>query len=155
MTPSAPKKWNPWPICLIGFFTLAILGCVGFVAFCVANPTDLVSRDYYEQEIRHQAQMDRADRGSELGTLASIEFDSTRRVIALALPAAHHGAIGQIHLYRPNDAGLDQKIALKLDENGRQQLDAATLRPGRWVVKVTWTFSGREFYLDRKLEIGA
>ena len=82
MTPSAPKKWNPWPICLIGFFTLAILACVGFVAFCVANPTDLVSRDYYEQEIRHQAQMDRADRGSELGTLASIEFDSTRRVIA-------------------------------------------------------------------------
>jgi hypothetical protein len=153
MTTTAQKKWNPWPVCLIGFFTLAILGCAGFVVFCVSNPTELVATDYYEQEIRHQSQMERAGRGTELGSLASLEYDAGRRVIALSLPVTHAGASGHIHLYRPNDAALDRTIELKLDEHGRQQVDAAALRAGRWNVRVTWSAAGKDYSLDRKLEV--
>jgi hypothetical protein len=153
MTNTSPTKWNPWPVCLIGFFTIAILGCAGFVVFCVTHPTELVAKDYYEQEIRHQGQMERAGRANELGDQASIRYDATKGVIELGLPPAHAGANGQIVLYRPDDSTLDQKIALKLDVNGRQQVDATALRGGRWNVKVTWTAAGKDYYLDRKLEI--
>ena len=46
--------WNPWPAAIIAFFTLAVLGCGAFVAFCARHPADLISANYYEEEVRFQ-----------------------------------------------------------------------------------------------------
>ncbi|HWQ91003.1 MAG TPA: FixH family protein [Clostridia bacterium] len=148
-------RWNPWPVSIVCFFALAITGAVVFVIFCNANPSDLVTRDYYEQELQFQGQIDRAQRANQLPQSASMDYDSSRNVLTLAVPKPHalQGATGQIHFYRPSAAGMDQRVTLDLDPDGKQEVSLAKLSPGLWKVKVLWSAGGQEFFIDRKLVI--
>jgi hypothetical protein len=53
------SRTSLWPISIICFFTVAIIGCVSFVAFCSRHPADLISPNYYEDEVKYQGQIDR------------------------------------------------------------------------------------------------
>jgi hypothetical protein len=157
MSDARPKpRLNPWPVSIIAFFTLAICGVVTFVIFCTRNPVDLVAADYYEQELRYQDQIDRANRATSLQAPAEVTYNTHSRVITVVLPASHQDAAlkGWIQLYRPSSAGLDQKIALRLDTNGAQTIDAKYLTNGLWHVRVSWNLKGADYYFDQKLVIG-
>ena len=145
------RQWNPWPICLIAFFGVAILSCAGFVAFCSLHPSELVTPDYYEQEMRYQAQIGRIDNARNVLKEPSVSYDTQERTITVSLPApvADSRPTGTIQLYRPSAASLDRKLDLALDPCGKQRIDARALAPGLWKVRVSWTVANREYYLDR------
>ena len=151
----ASSRWNPWPICIIAFFTLAVLGCASFVTFCTLHPTELVAKDYYEQEIRYQSQLDRMEMVRASGSLASIRYNPDHKVITISIPESRDNArpTGKVELYRPSAASLDQSVKLEVDGHGNQQIDAGTLQPGLWKVKVTWSAGGKDYFLDRKVRI--
>jgi hypothetical protein len=148
-------RWNPWPVCIIAFFSLAIIGCVSFVAFCTLHPTELVAQDYYEQEIRYQSQLDRMEMVRASGSLASIQYHQNQKLITISIPESgdKDRPTGKVELYRPSAASLDQSVKLEVDEKGNQQIDAGKLQPGLWKVKVTWSVGGKDFFLDRKVRI--
>lgn len=155
--PASPGifRWNPWPASIITFFTLAILGCVGFVVFCSLHPSELVAEDYYEQEIRYQSQLDQMERVRASGSLASIQYNPDLKLITISIPESQGQPqpAGKVELYRPSSANLDQSVKLDVDGQGSQQIDAGSLQPGLWKVKVTWSAGGKDFYLDRKVRI--
>ena len=162
---SGVRNWNAWPVCIIMFFAFAILGAASFIAFCNLHKTDLVSADYYEQELRYQSQMERAQRGQALGEQAAVGYDAVSKRITLEVPAyegqrlssseADFKLKGTIHLYRPSAAGMDRHIKLQVDEQGRQAIDAGELSPGLWKVKILWTAGGQDYFIDRKVVIPA
>ena len=151
------QKWNLWPVSIICFFIVAIIGCVSFVVFCSRYPADLVSADYYEQEVRYQKQIDTLQRTQQSGEAASVSYDADRKQITVSLPKAHSsaGTAGSIQLYRPSALDQDRRIKLAPDANGAQTIDASDLLPGLWKVRVTWSVDNREFYVDQKVVIGA
>lgn len=151
------SRLNPWPVSIIAFFAVAILGCGGFVAFCSRHPADLVAADYYEQEVRYQRQMERTQRANEQAQLTSVSYDAARKVIRISLPpkASPAGATGDIQLYRPSAEALDRRLKLELDGTGAQTIDAATLAPGLWQVRVSWRVGGEEYFVDKRVVIGA
>ena len=150
-------RFNPWPYSIIGFFALAIVAAVVWVTFCIGHSTDLVAADYYEQEVEYQDQLDRMDHGQSLGERASIAYDPQAGIIRVQVPREH--AVlepkGFVHLYRPSKASLDRMIPLELNTAGQQTLEAGSLKPGLWDVRVRWTSEGREFFLNEKLSIAA
>lgn len=150
------RSFNPWPVSIIAFFTLAICGAVTFVIFCSRNKVDLVAADYYEQEVRYQDQIDRANRATSLQAPATVDYNAATRLITVALPADHlqQSLKGWIQLYRPSAAHLDQKLDLVLDANGKQQIDGKVLSDGLWHVRVTWNLNGADYYFDQKIVIG-
>lgn len=153
-TPERPG-FNPWPWSIMAFFAVAITAAVVWVAFCVSHGTDLVAADYYEQEVEYQNQLDRMEHARELGGRATVSYEAADGFIRIQLPPEHailqpHGVI---HLYRPSQAGLDQRLPLRLTATGEQQLDAQLLAPGLWDVRVRWVAQGREFFLNEKLTI--
>ena len=154
-TCSNSTRWNPWPVCIIAFFTLAIIGCVAFVIFCTLHPTELVAKDYYEQEIRYQSQLDRMEMVRASGSLASIQYNQSQKLITISIPETGDKPrpTGKVDLYRPSAASLDQSVKLEVDGQGNQQIDAGTLQPGLWKVKVTWSAGGKDFFLDQKVRI--
>jgi hypothetical protein len=151
------KPFNPWPWAIVAFFTVAVCGVVAFVIFCNRHGTDLVARDYYEQELRHQQQMDRARRAAALATPLQVAYDAPARAITLRLPEAQRTAAvtGSIQLYRPSAAQQDRVVPLRVDAGGGQTIDASALSDGLWHVRVTWSLNGEEFFHDQKLVIGA
>lgn len=143
---------NLWPIAITGSFALFFIGLVAFIAFASTHKVDLVRNDYYEEELRYQRQFDRVRRTQEFAEGIFIGYDATRQCITLRLPQEHvRQSAGQIHLYRPSDAKLDQRIPLALDSTATQMLDTRKLRPGLWKVRVQWTSGGQEFFSDQTL----
>jgi hypothetical protein len=148
---------NPWPLAIIAAFAVFIAGTVALIVLACSHRTDLVSRDYYEQELRYQGQIDRLDRTRRLQPPVSVAYDASQRQICLSLPPEHarREAKGRILLYRPSAAGLDRQIQLALDADGRQTVDVKDLRRGAWKVRVSWTVEGEEYFLDQSLLIGS
>jgi nitrogen fixation protein FixH len=151
-------RFNPWPVSIIAFFSVAIVSCLGFVIFCSFNGSELVASDYYEQEIAYQHQMESLERTRALPEPPTITYDFQSQQILLKLPATQQGAkiSGSITLYRPSAAALDREKPLELDSHGRQSIDASTLAPGRWTIKVNWTLNGLRYAFEQNIvTIGA
>jgi nitrogen fixation protein FixH len=155
-TNASPPSRNFWPIGLVVAFGVFIAGTVGLVVLSARTPSELVSADYYDRELRYQDDIDRRARTQALKGQVRVAYDADRRQLTLALPAVHAArrAEGEIHLYRPSAAGLDRRVTLEVDSRGQQTLDAATLSDGLWRVRVTWRVGGEDFSCDEKVIIG-
>lgn len=151
--PSA--RFNLWPISIIAFFAVAIVGCGTFITFCSRHPADLISPNYYEEEVRYQGQIDRMRHTQERGSLASVAYNPAQRHIEISLPSdqSRLKPSGQIQLYRPSAVNLDRQLKLELNSGGIQAIDAAALLPGLWKVRVSWTVGEHDYFLDQKIVI--
>jgi hypothetical protein len=149
------SSFNPWPVSIISFFTVAIISCVTFIAWCSRHPADLISPNYYEEEVRYQGQIDRIQHTQERAKLASITYDGASKHINISLPICVSGSkpAGQIQLYRPSAVNLDRQVKLELNSGGTQAIDAAALVPGLWKVRVTWTVDDHDYFIDQKIVI--
>jgi hypothetical protein len=142
---------NLWPLgitlLLVGFFC----GITTLVVIASANNTDLVSENYYEQEIQYQARIDGLARAREAGATLTYDAAPRRIVVSLGRNAATPDAPARVELYRPSAADLDQVLPLLPGADGAQMVDAGKLQPGPWNVRASWSVGGREFLLEGRL----
>lgn len=141
---------NIWPIGIIAFFALFIPAMIGFVIWSTHQRTDLVSKDYYDQEIRYQHRIDATQRTQDEGVKPRISYDAKDGRIELRFPspAAMQDATGTVTLYRPSQAELDIRRPLDPDASGVIQIAAANLKPGLWRVKAEWNAAGKAYYAE-------
>jgi hypothetical protein len=141
---------NFWPASIIGFFVLAIIFLVTFVAWAMRQREDLVSADYYEREVRYQQQLDSMNRSQAIAGQVVVTFDPSQQAIILTLPKDQRSnATGNVHLYRPSDARLDRELPLAVGRDGVQKVDAKTLEGGLWKVRVKWKSNAQDYFLDQ------
>jgi len=146
---SKPTR-NLWPTSIVAFFVLAITFIISFIVWSLRQRDDLVAADYYEREVRYQAQLDTLNRSQVLAVTTVVTFEPTQQTIVITLPPTQtQGATGSIQLYRPSDARLDRELPLALTSNGTQRLDAKQLRDGLWKVRVKWNANGQDYFLDQ------
>ncbi|MFO1487681.1 MAG: FixH family protein [Verrucomicrobiota bacterium] len=145
---------NLWPLGIIAFFCCFAAGLTVMVVLACRSNTDLVSRNYYEEELKFQGRIDSLERMKDLR--ATARYDAVAHRITLALPAEHAGKdiTGSIQLYRPSAAGMDRKFDLAPDAAGSQALDVAGLQNGLWRLRVAWTVAGHDYFLEQKIVIG-
>jgi nitrogen fixation protein FixH len=146
---------NPWPWAIVLTFVVFISGTVGLIVMACSQKVDLVSANYYEQELKFQGQLERLKRTSQLGAEAVVTYDAAHACIMISLPPeqARHDLHGQIQLYRPAQADLDRQMKLQLDAHGFQSLDASGLKPGLWRIRVSWTAGQQDYFIDQKVVI--
>lgn len=152
-----PSGRNLWPYGIILTFILFISGIAGLVGIACTQKSDLVSANYYEEEVRFQTQIDRFERARGLDAPARIAYDPAQKRITVTLPPGHASAptSGRIQFYRPSAAGLDQSLDFKPDPSGVQSFDARNFQAGLWKVRVFWTANGNDYRVDQKVVIEA
>jgi nitrogen fixation protein FixH len=150
-----PKRWNPWPVSIIAFFAVAIVGFTVFIAFCNLHPVDLVTEDYYEQELRFQRQLESQSRAVADQQAAAVAYHASGRQVTVAFPTNTPLArlSGNIQLYRPSSRDQDRRIEVNPDATGVQTIDAASLAPGLWKVRVAWVSGGRDYFVEQSIVI--
>lgn len=155
--PNPRPGFNPWPYGIAGFLVLFFSCVVAAGFFASRQRIDLVRSDYYEEELRFQKQLDRVKRTQGLPRELSIQLAAASRTIALGLPAEHasQSPSGTVQLYRPSDARMDRQFPLTVDAAGHQSVDAASLEPGLWKLRVTWQAGGTEYFHDTSIVIPA
>ena len=109
----------------------------------------LVTENYYEKEIKYQEQIEREKSAAQLNREVLL-FDAASKVILLDLPI---GAKGELQLFRPSDARLDQLLQLEIMDAGKTSISLNQLKPGYWRVKLTWVEDGVEYYEESKITI--
>jgi len=144
---------NLWPLGLFIVFALFFAGMASVVVIAATHRDHLVREDYYEQELKFQAQIDSADRTQKSG--ATLAYDAGTGVVAITLPAAHlaQKCSGIIQLYRPSEPRLDREFSLTPKVDGTQALDVSKLTAGLWIVRVKWNAAGEKYLLEQKIKI--
>jgi len=146
---------NPWPIGIIVVCALFVAGTATLIVVACSQNTDLVSPDYYEQELRFQGQIDRIQRTRSSAPQAFVAYDAAAKSITVSLPPAQARppVTGRIELYRPSAAGMDRTVKLEPDAKGVHRIDTTGMAPGLWKVRVSWTAAEQTYYLEQKVVV--
>jgi nitrogen fixation protein FixH len=155
MKPDSSQR-SLWPYGIFATLLLFGGGIAALAVTAVSHHWDLVRSDYYEHEIRYQEQIDRESRTASIGAKPVVSYDVETAQVNVRLPGMHavKQPTGTLHLYRPSDAGLDREVPLLLDDEGAQQIDVATLRPGLWKLEITWRVDGIDYSSRHSLVLG-
>ena len=125
---------------------------LGFVAFAIGRPVDLVSADYYARSLAHDERMAAVRDAGGLGVRAALSADGS--AIVLTLPREQRAsAAGTVTLYRPSSAVDDRVVPIALDDTGTQRIAVAGLARGRWIVKIDWEAGGRRFHSEAAVRV--
>jgi nitrogen fixation protein FixH len=147
---TSKRKRSAWPMAITAFFIIGAAFLSTFIVWASRQQDDLVSGNYYEGEIRYGEQLERLNRTQAFDDKTIIAYDDAQHGITIQLPAGReHAASGNIHLYRPSDASRDREIALNVDANGVQHIDARQLTGGLWKIRVLWNVGGAEYFCER------
>lgn len=134
------------------FFTI-----IGFVALIMTmvvisvrmDGIELVTENYYEEEIKYQDRIDESNSAIELDREV-ISYNSQTNVIELDLPK---GVIGSLQLFRPSDSSLDQKINVEVTHSGKTEVPLKELKSGYWKIQLSWSENGVDHYQEKKITI--
>jgi hypothetical protein len=123
---------------------------VSLVIVCVKqDDIHLVTQNYYEEEIQYQSQIEKMVNANSLDYKVLL-YDTQLKKVDLHLPV---GSKGTIHLFRPSDARLDQKIDFDVSATNANAFDLKSLKPGYWKLKLTWSENGVDYFHEEKINI--
>ncbi|QNL22449.1 FixH family protein [Hyphobacterium sp. CCMP332] len=120
------------------------------VTIAMRENIDLVDENYYQKEIEYQDRIDQMTNNFEAGAL---EIRLDRELSSIVLKFNDKIEHGLVHLFRPSNAGEDQKIQLLTDENGLQLISYKGLKSGLWRIKIEWSAESDEYYSEQVLNI--
>lgn len=117
------------------------------VTVCVRQDVPLVSREYYQEELDYQQQIDRMENASALLQRPSLQLKDRNIEIQYAqLPEVKHG---ELKLFRPSDARLDKRFVLPQVQAAQHDIPVADLTPGMYRARLTWEQAGKAYYIEQ------
>ena len=111
---------------------------------------ELVSEDYYKDELYYQQEIDKISRANALPENVRIERTAKGFEVFFPMDMDYKSITGTIFLQRPSDKKLDFKQEIKLYSNSLVVQDRRLLR-GKWNIKVDWKYEKEEYLLKESM----
>ncbi|RDV13564.1 nitrogen fixation protein FixH [Pontibacter diazotrophicus] len=148
------KSFTLWPYAIIAAIVLFMGYIIFFVVQAMNQDVDLVSKDYYEQEIAFQDHIDMVGRTKAVGDVA-INYKPENHAILLQLPESFAGQhiSGRVNLFRPSDDRLDQEVPLQLGRDLSQLVETEKLEKGLWKVRVNFSAGEETYYTEETIQL--
>ena len=138
---------------------IAFIAFMAFVLYFVVTMNtheeysnyDLVTEDYYQQELEYQKTIDKEKNSRELSQ--NLEWFKTNQGIKIRFPEGmdYEKITGKVFLYRPSNKQFDFEIPISLSDQNLLIPDERLLG-GRWNINVHWTYQETD-YLYREAMI--
>lgn len=148
-TKRSPFRLNPWPIGLVLWFAFFISLCVWFVGKSLGMKYDLVTKEYYQEGLKHDERQKAIARTKALETSPSIEIDVPHERLIIRVPDFAHDAV--LTLYRPSDSRLDKHYDLQ--DGAPSQISLLDLHPGRWEARISWQTDQKNYLHEEKVDL--
>ncbi|PKB00367.1 nitrogen fixation protein FixH [Flavobacteriaceae bacterium MAR_2009_75] len=129
---------------------LAFVAFISFILFFVVRMNmdnradhDLVTEEYYKQELAYQDEIDAQNNAKKL---ERIQLKRTEEGLLVVFPETinYKKIKGKVSLYRPSNKHLDFDLDLRLS-NTSLLIPDTRLLGGRWDLKIMWEYQGVEF----------
>ncbi|NUN46129.1 FixH family protein [bacterium] len=138
------KNWGFRITVLYVGFALLILGMV-FVSSM--SREDLVSTNYYDNEIAYEKRIQAIKRTKKLEQKPTWNISERAMTVVFPEPISQITG-GTLTLYRASDADRDIVVPLKLDSLRSQAIDLQKALPGMWRAKLEWKSENNDYYLE-------
>lgn len=152
-TPPAekPTRRSFWGQGITLFYGLFVAAVVGFVIWSLPHRMDLVTDDYYEQELAYGDRIEAIRRAKADGAIPETTFSADS--LEIRFPEAMRGwpVQGRLVLYRPSDAKLDRSLALPSPVPETWQPETPPLAKGLWQAHFHWVHDGHSYYHEQTL----
>jgi nitrogen fixation protein FixH len=127
---------------------LIFLGVIAFFIYISNLDINLVEDNYYEKELAYQAKIDEMKNTDLLPEKINISYSPDQ--VKVKFPAIFHDKQpqGTILFYRPSDPARDFNVSLQLSDSGLQIIEAGSLLPGKWIVKIDWSLDSVKYYQE-------
>ena len=136
---------------------IAFVLFISFIMYFVINMNlnkkynhDLVTEDYYQEELLHQNQIDKVDNAKALKENVSWKKIDEGILISFPKDLDYKNITGQVFLYRPSNKNLDFEIPISLS-NDYLLIPKTLLLDGRWNIKVDWKYDGKSYLYNESI----
>lgn len=130
-------------------FVLFALLMATLVTVCVREDVNLVSRNYYQEELKHGEKMIRIKNTTALAELPSFQFEEGVLKVSFAQWSSVES--GKLNMIRPSDERLDLHFDVKGSNEKWQSFPVKIWEPGLYRVNLTWTMDGKEYFYEKML----
>lgn len=146
------KKFN-WGHGIIIGYVLFVGYILYFVFTSFGINIDLVSEDYYAQEIAYQDRIDDIENAKEWAGEVTIMRNDAGIEVRFSTEAFEDFNEGTVYCFRPSDVQLDRTFPLNLDENGSFTIPYQVLTSGRYDVQLKWQGKEKGYFIKKELLI--
>jgi hypothetical protein len=137
--------------------TVGFLAFAGMIMYLVVQSMhthyDLVSKEYYKDELQYQQVIDGTSRANQLSSRATITQLNDQLIMQLPPEMQHQPVTGSLLFYSADNAQKDKKLTLQVNEKGSQIIDSRSFVPGNYTVKIRWENNGLPFYTEIPVSI--
>ena len=136
---------------------LAFIAFISFIMYFVINMNtnkkydhDLVTDDYYKEELEFQNDIDKEKNAVELSQ--NVHWEKVSEGIKLTFPETFvaNKITGKVFLYRPSNKQFDFEIPISLS-NHHLLIPDSRLLDGRWNIKVYWQYNGKSYLYKKEI----
>jgi nitrogen fixation protein FixH len=142
-----------WGIKLIIAFTVFAAGIITMAVISFSNNTELVSENYYEQEVKYQDRIDILKNSKTLDENIFLNYKNDSIYIELSENARKNNLNGEIYFYRASDLKKDFRIEFKPGENGIQTVSVKGLEKGIWKLKMNLNDTKNKYFIEKNIFI--
>ena len=144
-------KFN-WGTGILIFLILFLLAAGLFIGFAMRQEVSLVHEDYYEKGVDHSQQMLVEARSAQYQNDIATEFQNGALQVVIKSSLASEMDSARFHLYRPSDSKRDIRRSFDAAESPLT-IPGEELIPGRYILKIFWSWEGLNYELDQTVFI--
>ena len=141
-------NWGKWII--VSFLLFAAF--IGFLVFiCVREDINLVSKNYYKEELVYQKQIDRLNNTNEL--LEKPVMHLAAGILEIQFSRFQEVERGEVRLFRPSDIRFDKMFILSESVENARRIDVRDLPKGMYHARMQWFMNGKEYFLEDTISL--
>lgn len=133
-------------------YLLFVAGILYLVMQSSRQKIDLVTPDYYEEEIKYQERIDQSRHADSLTGKLSVDRSGDSIMLRFPEELSEQPINGNVWIYYPADESLDVKTTFET-RNGQYLfvLPSSRKRTGMSIVKTGWNCEGIKYYTENIL----
>ena len=115
---------------------------------------ELVSKDYYKDELAYQEVIDATKNANDLVSKTNVYQKGATVYLRLPAELVKLSITGKAYFYCPADSKKDRTISLAPDGTGLQAIAIGKeIAIGAYQVKISWTANDKKYYQDSYLQV--
>jgi len=135
---------------LLSFILFAVFIGV-LVTLCMRQDISLVSKNYYQEELAYQQQIERLNNTSRLGEKPTMTVAGS--VLEIQFNQFNNLEHGELKLFRPSDVRFDKQFILQTSSERAQRFDVSSLPKGMYRAKMKWSMKGKDYFIENIINL--
>lgn len=142
-------KFN-WGTGIAIFYVTFVIAILTFVVWVSNISPDLVTENYYSDELKFQKVIESRDRANKL--VGKVNINARQGEIELILPNDMNKKLveGELYLYRESDKKRDIHFQFE-GKNLTFSFISSKVIKGKWKAKLSWDSEGKDYYHETNL----